>query len=186
MIQQAASPYAPPRANLDSGPTPVNALTMATARSRLAAILIDGSLLLPEVIGAIVLAGRMAPERAQSPASPQTGTLVVVAACWLYFLSVMAYQMVGLSRRGQTVGKRAMKIGIVKLDGSKPGFLHAVLLRALVNGLPGAIPVVGVLYPLIDFLFIFRADRRCVHDLIAGTRVVQVQAAPLAGPATVL
>ena len=164
----------------------MNALTMATARSRLAAILIDASLLLPEVIAAFFLGRRLPPEGAPSAASSDTGTLALVVACGLYFVGVTAFQMVGLSRRGQTVGKRAMKIGIVKLDGSKPGFLHAVLLRALVNGLPGAIPVVGVLYPLIDFLFIFRADRRCVHDLIAGTRVVQVQAAPLAGPATVL
>jgi len=36
-----------------------------------------------------------------------------------------------------------------------------------------AIPVVGSFFVLIDTLLVFRADRRCVHDLIAGTKVVK-------------
>lgn len=30
-------------------------------------------------------------------------------------------------------------------------------------------------YALVDICFIFREDRRCLHDLLAGTRVVQGQ-----------
>jgi len=30
-----------------------------------------------------------------------------------------------------------------------------------------------MLFHLVDCLFIFRQDRRCLHDLIAGTRVVR-------------
>ena len=46
--------------------------------------------------------------------------------------------------------------------------LANVLLRVVVNGLLGFIPLYGV----VDILFIFREDRRCIHDLIAGTVVV--------------
>ncbi|MEA2700447.1 MAG: hypothetical protein QOI66_4718, partial [Myxococcales bacterium] len=48
------------------------------------------------------------------------------------------------------------------------------LLRGVVNGIISAIPYLGGLYALVDALFIFRDDRRCIHDLIAGTRVIAV------------
>jgi uncharacterized RDD family membrane protein YckC len=39
------------------------------------------------------------------------------------------------------------------------------------------IPVIGGFLPLVDVLFIFRHDRRCIHDLLAGTNVVKVRKA---------
>ncbi len=44
-----------------------------------------------------------------------------------------------------------------------------VLVRMVLNGALGLIPF----YSLVDALFIFRSDRRCIHDLIAGTVVVK-------------
>ena len=46
-----------------------------------------------------------------------------------------------------------------------------VLLRLIVNGLLGLIP----LYGLVDILFIFRSDRRCIHDMLAGAQVVEAE-----------
>lgn len=178
MLDQAVNPYAPPIANLDSGATQVSVLTMATAGSRLAATSIDGLLMLPIIIPCFRLA-TLLPPPGEAPRSTGREAVVWGVVALLYFLAVSAYQFVLLSKRGQTVGKRAMNIRIVKLDGSRPGFLHAVLLRIIVNGLPGAIPHVGRLFALIDILFIFRADRRCIHDIIAGTRVVKAEAPPL-------
>ena len=49
-------------------------------------------------------------------------------------------------------------------------FVHAVALRGFVNGLiGGAIPI----YPLVDPLFIFGEEHRCLHGLIASTKVVE-------------
>ena len=45
-------------------------------------------------------------------------------------------------------------------------------LRYVLVMLVAVIPFIGGLLGVIDFLFIFRSDRRCVHDLIAGTKVV--------------
>ena len=95
-----------------------------------------------------------------------SGVFIVVA-----ILIVFVYQMVLLIKDGQTLGKKALRIRIVKMDtGENGGFVPNVLLRLIVNGLLGIIP----LYGLVDILFIFRGDRPCIHDMIAGTQVVEV------------
>ena len=84
----------------------------------------------------------------------------------LLLLAVFVYQIVLLTKDGQTVGKKARGIRIVRMQtGANGGFVTNVLLRLIVNGLLGLIP----LYGLVDILFIFRSDRRCIHDMIAGT-----------------
>lgn len=79
-----------------------------------------------------------------------------------------------LSTRGQDVGKMAMGIVIVDEDGNQAGFMQAFLLRDGINIVVGLIPGIGTAYKLIDDVFIFSADQRCLHDRIAGTRVVKV------------
>jgi uncharacterized RDD family membrane protein YckC len=153
-------------------------MPLATAGSRLAAVFIDGLLFMPAAIIGGVMSFMMKPEPGAPPPTLGGATIAIVAVLGLYVLAVAIYQIIMLSTRGQTVGKKAMKIRIVKLDGSQPGFVHAFLLRAIVNALPSMIPIVGGIYGLVDVLFIFRADRRCIHDLIASTRVVMTEAAP--------
>ncbi len=85
------------------------------------------------------------------------------------FLLGMYYMSI-LTRDGQTLGKKIMKIRIVRFDdGSNPGFGRAIGLRVFLNGLLGFIPF----YALVDVLFIFGSQQRCIHDYIAGTKVVQ-------------
>ena len=62
-----------------------------------------------------------------------------------------------------------LDIKIVKLDGANGGFMTNVLMRDIVNGLICLIP----LYGLVDILFIFSEERRCIHDHIAGTKVIR-------------
>ena len=91
----------------------------------------------------------------------------------LGFLALLIVQIYLLSTRGQSVGKKIMKVKIVKyLDDSSPGFVHACLLRLIVPGFINGIPIVGSIFPLVDACFIFSEERRCIHDLIAGTKVV--------------
>ncbi|PZO66328.1 MAG: RDD family protein [Pseudoxanthomonas suwonensis] len=77
-----------------------------------------------------------------------------------------------LNANGQTWGKRALGIRIVDLQGNKPPLGKLLGLRYLPLNVANAIPMVGPLLGLVNVLLIFRADRRCGHDLIAGTQVV--------------
>ena len=87
-------------------------------------------------------------------------------------LAVLIVQAVLISLSGQTIGKKIVGIRIVRLDGSLPGFVYGFLMRSIVGYLPAAIPFLGLIYILVDWCFVFRQDRRCIHDLIAGTRVI--------------
>ncbi len=87
------------------------------------------------------------------------------------FLLVNGYL---LATRAQTVGKAMFGIKIVTLEGENASFGRIVLRRVLPLSVASAIPLIGGFVGLIDVLFIFRKDRRCVHDLIAGTMVETV------------
>lgn len=90
---------------------------------------------------------------------------------WLAYLIVGIVQAYYLTKDGQTIGKKCMKIRIVDLKTRKiGGFVQNVLMRAVLNSLLCFVP----LYSFVDIIFIFRDDRRCVHDLMAGTIVVNV------------
>jgi NAD/NADP transhydrogenase beta subunit len=89
-------------------------------------------------------------------------------------IALLVYQIRLLAREGQTWGKKQMKVRIVLYEtGEIPGLGRSLGLRMFVNNLIGAIPCVGGIYSIVDILFIFGEERRCVHDFIAGTKVVE-------------
>jgi uncharacterized RDD family membrane protein YckC len=92
---------------------------------------------------------------------------------FLFSLVLACYQWYLISTTGQSLGKRWLKIRIVRLDGSLPGFVYGVVLRVWVIGALGYIPYIGSCVGLIDALAIFGEEKRCIHDRIAGTMVVQ-------------
>lgn len=99
--------------------------------------------------------------------------VLFIIAAWIYGIAIFIVQAVLLSKLGQTIGKKVLNIRVVMVNtGYNGGFVPNVLLRLVVNQLiAGFVPP----YHLVDPLFIFRRDRRCIHDLIAGTRVVNTQ-----------
>jgi uncharacterized RDD family membrane protein YckC len=89
-------------------------------------------------------------------------------------LLLLGIQLYLLYTRGQTIGKKLMNVRIADyLTNANPGLVKTFLVRAFVNGIICAIPFLGWTYSLVDICFIFREDRRCIHDLIAGTHVVK-------------
>ena len=141
---------------------------LASRGARLAAALLDGLIGMAIMLPMMFVSGYFGAMRTGETAP------IIVLANWaligcVVFVLVQGYP---LHATGQTWGKRALGIRIVSLDGTKPALGKLLLLRYLPLRVVGVIPLVNSLVVLTDALLIFRNDRRCLHDLIAGTRVV--------------
>ena len=105
------------------------------------------------------------------------GTTTFVDQLMLAPIGIVAFLVLHgylLHTSGQTVGKRLVGMRIVSVEDNRILPLWKVLvLRFLPVSVASQIPVVGQLAGIVDAVFIFRADQRCVHDLIAGTKVVK-------------
>lgn len=84
----------------------------------------------------------------------------------------------GTAMRGQSYGKRVCGIRIVDAEGNAPGWIRGVAVRGF------AIPVVALLLDpvgpgwgtalrIADLAFMLLPGARCLHDLLAGTRVIE-------------
>lgn len=90
------------------------------------------------------------------------------------FLALNSYL---LATRGQTVGKVVMKTQIVdRVTNRVPPF--GTLLLKRYSWLWLADWFLGQLIPTLDAVMIFRSRRACMHDEVAGTKVIKI-----AGPA---
>jgi uncharacterized RDD family membrane protein YckC len=152
---------------------------LASRGERLAAYLFEVALALPFGLVSGVLGYRLGLAYARH--LPLAPSLVFAPALTAVCLTaLMIVQLYWLATRGQTLGKRWMKIRIVRLDGTDAGFVRAVLWRGFLNmGVYLTLllvfgRVLAYAYLLADFLFIFGAKKSCIHDLIAGTKVVRV------------
>lgn len=146
------------------------ALPLAGRGRRLAATLIDMVLVPALAILLMLVTGVL--EHAQD------WTHSALPFVRMLLLGLAGYLLLNLWllwKRGQTVGKAALGIAIVRAkDGTYPG-----LWRLFVRGLffPTLYLIVLVPYialiPVADQALIFRKDRRCIHDWVSGTAVVR-------------
>jgi uncharacterized RDD family membrane protein YckC len=143
---------------------PSNSASLAGRGERLAAVLLDWVVYLIAYAASLLIAIALG-----YPAEAMSVRLGAVAGV----LAVEVVQIILLSLRGQTLGKALMGLRIVAdSDGSNPGFLRAVVLRRVLPSFVAVVPCFGKVFVLIDCLSIFGDERRCYHDLLAGTRVV--------------
>ena len=91
-------------------------------------------------------------------------------------LAVAVLNLVWLHRYGQSVGKRILGLRIVRADGSRAGLGRLFVLRELVPFALFLVPLAGALFYLVDRVTIFGEERRCVHDRLADTIVIDVKA----------
>jgi uncharacterized RDD family membrane protein YckC len=95
---------------------------------------------------------------------------------FLWLLTYHVYSWYLIATRGQNITKRWFGIKIVKLDGQPVDFVSGVLLRNWVMFFVALfVPCyLGHLVNWAGYLAIFSDDRRCLHDHIASTVVVEV------------
>jgi uncharacterized RDD family membrane protein YckC/predicted RNA-binding Zn-ribbon protein involved in translation (DUF1610 family) len=91
---------------------------------------------------------------------------------WLGGLTAIALNIFFLVTRSQSIGKWLVNTQMMDYETHEPaGFWKTFIIRGFVNGVIGLfVPFYG----LIDVLFIFGEEHRCVHDQIAGTYVVDI------------
>ncbi len=78
-----------------------------------------------------------------------------------------------LAKHGQTIGKKIVGVKIVDTQQKSVGLLKLYFLRYLTFSFISQIPLIGSLINLINILFIFGKEKRCLHDRIAGTVVIK-------------
>ncbi|MFS1512921.1 RDD family protein [Chengkuizengella sp. SCS-71B] len=133
---------------------------LASLSSRLLAKIIDTILLVIVIFISVMLPNYIIKER-------EDLTLIFFVGIVLTFVFYQAYL---LTRYGYSIGKKVLKIKIVHNENNNNGgFFRNVFLRSFINEL---IASIIPLYGLIDILFIFTNDHRCLHDRLAGTKVI--------------
>lgn len=119
--------------------------------------------------------------------------LLGMTSFWVGLAGILAYtviQIYYMSRDGQSLGKKIMRIRVLKTDGRNPGFVGTVLVREIAWSVLVAIiaAVIGLavgengenainlLAFLANFvlLFMVKRDRRTLYDILADTVVVKL------------
>ncbi|APR85856.1 Hypothetical protein A7982_11205 [Minicystis rosea] len=162
------NPYAPPSASSDSPSTPPEdedeIVILAERGTRFWGRTLDDLLLGLSVIPSLFVIDSLKEETALRLLV--MGTLPLVLLCYQWYL---------VSTTGQSIAKRWLNMKIVRMDGSPAGFVSGVLLRSWIPFVLNMVPYVGSFAAFIDSVMIFGDQRRCLHDQIAGTKVIQVR-----------
>ena len=105
-------------------------------------------------------------------AAEAAGSAIGIFLGSLWYLIVNGYL---LSTKGQTVGKLVAGTRIVNAETNELVPLWPLFFKRWISiQLLAAIPVIGNFVALVDVLMIFRKNRKCLHDDLAGTKVIKV------------
>lgn len=142
----------------DLEPVPAHRLT------RLAGAVIDVLLLIAVTAGVYGLMGL-----SLSTELNEHRTLTKLSALPLFFL----LQGWTLFTRGQTLGKIVVDIRIVQGRSTHRPKPAQLLMRYVPLLLLAAVPKIGPVIVLVNAVWIFGRQRRCLHDHLADTRVIR-------------
>jgi uncharacterized RDD family membrane protein YckC len=161
------NPYQAPRAKIEVPVVSSAGLPLAGRGTRLGAQIIDTLIMLPIVGLLMFVFGWFSETRLEAVSLlEQLGVSAISIGIWL----AINFQLL---TNGQTIGKKAVGIKIVRSNGDATTAGHIIIRRFLPLWLLVHVPYLGNLLALVDALLIFRQSRKCLHDDIADTIVVQ-------------
>ncbi|MFT4937863.1 MAG: putative RDD family membrane protein YckC [Paraglaciecola sp.] len=98
-------------------------------------------------------------------------TIVMVSASFFAYLLLNGYL---LHKNGQTIGKKILNIRVLRVNNDSVTLSRLVFARWFLFVIFNSIPFIGGFVGLVDVLFIFGKEQRCLHDRLADTKVVKV------------
>ncbi|NUW69597.1 RDD family protein [Vibrio coralliilyticus] len=144
----------------------------ASRWSRFWAGFCDSLIMMVFIVPLVYFAGFMDTDRMNEAESTSlASTFFLLSYSLLVYLLCNGYL---LHKKGQTIGKNVFGIAIVDSQGSSLGLKRIFFKRYIPTVLFHYIPLIGGLLALADTLCIFRKDKRCIHDLIAGSQVISI------------
>ena len=164
------NPYAPPRARVRDIAAPKAQLVLAERSSRLGAAIVDGLIFSAMVYIPLIIGTVIASLGAGESGDPSG--LFMLIGFGLAFAGFIVWTYMTLKQMGETgqsLAKKYFNIKVVRSDGSPASLSNLIWKRNVVNWLLGIIPMYG----LVEVLFIFGEERKCLHDKIADTIVVE-------------
>ncbi|MGE9657083.1 RDD family protein [Snodgrassella alvi] len=109
-------------------------------------------------------------------------TEIIIGFTFVASIIYTIWQIYWMTKYGQSIGKRLLKIRVIRTNGDNAGFIHNILLREVVYGVIASIVSIMTLgFGSLIFLFIpcmvFATSwhRRTLQDFLAGTIVVKVK-----------
>jgi len=160
--------YAPPQSDIEA--TPKSQEIIASRWDRLWASLIDTIIQMVVIIPVMYYSGVF--QLLMKGQEPSLQYNLAMAGVGL--ITFIVFNIKFLISTGQTIGKKVLGIKIVDLQGQLPSIKTTLPIRYAVFFIPAQIPIIGQLLSIINILFIFGKEKRCLHDFAAGTRVVKV------------
>ena len=158
------SVYTPPESDLM---VEENGIILASRSKRLCASFLDTIVLLVFILPLMYFTGGFeAPMKGEQQSITYTLTFGLISL--IIYAAINGYS---LTKMGQTIGKKLLRIKLVTLNDELPP-IKTLIMRYAVFFLPGQVPLVGQIFGIVNCLFIFGSQRRCIHDYAAKTKVV--------------
>lgn len=142
---------------------------LAGRGERLLAVIIDGLIGIAVMMPILYLIGYF--DYMFEGLQPPVWMMIVSVV--LGFVLYIAVHFKFIQANGQTIGKKLLNIRIENKSGGVASFNTIIFKRYLFMSVLSIIPFLGSLLAIVNFAFIFRKNRRCLHDEVASTQVMK-------------
>ena len=142
------------------------ALAIAGPGRRFMAQVVDGLILMVPFFVVLVVTVFGAPRGGPAPEAFNPFSWLMIV--WLF--GIVVYEALFLSHNGQTLGKIALGLRVVRPDGTKISAGQAWG-RAFSRSLLSFTRILGI----VDVLMVFSSEGRTLHDRMAKTRVIKIE-----------